>query len=145
MKNDRGFTLIETILTLSIIMILFGLPTFIANKTYEKVQNMLFFEAFQSHLFATQSYALLANKKTSLDILKTGTVHYQVLFDANGIVNQELSIPKTLKVDKNNSIHYAARTGRPSSFKTIHFKGLDKSYTFKFQMGSGRYIYEESE
>ncbi|CRH23313.1 conserved hypothetical protein [Carnobacterium maltaromaticum] len=46
---------------------------------------------------------------------------------------------------KNNSIRYAAKTGRPSSFKTIKFKSLDKSYTFKFQMGSGRYIFEENE
>lgn len=37
MINARGFTLIETILILSIIMVLFGLPTVIANKTYEKV------------------------------------------------------------------------------------------------------------
>lgn len=65
MINARGFTLIETILILSIIMVLFGLPTVIANKTYEKVQKMLFFEAFQSHLLATQNYALLANKNES--------------------------------------------------------------------------------
>lgn len=145
MINARGFTLIETILILSIIMVLFGLPTVIANKTYEKVQKMLFFEAFQSHLLATQNYALLAKKKTSLTIFKSGTVRYQVLSEAKGVVNQELTIPKSLTVDNNNSIRYAAKTGRPSSFKTIKFKSLDKSYTFKFQMGSGRYIFEESE
>lgn len=68
-----------------------------------------------------------------------------MLSEAKGVVNQELTIPKSLTVDKNNSIRYVAKTGRPSSFKTIKFKSLDKSYTFKFQMGSGRYIFEENE
>ncbi|MGX7417447.1 prepilin-type N-terminal cleavage/methylation domain-containing protein [Carnobacterium gallinarum] len=72
--NNRGFTLLETLLTLFVVVMLVGLPSFIGSQVLEKMESILFLEDFQSHLLAIQNYALLMNEKTEMKIQKSGEV-----------------------------------------------------------------------
>lgn len=142
-ESNHGFTVLESLLVLSFSLVLIGLPTIITQSVYEQLESTLFLESFQSRLNAMQNYALLMNQKTTIAITQSKAIDFEVPAIKDSSFNTKLLFPKNMQTMKSYTIHYKKGTGRPTTIQTIIFKDNQKTYYFKFQMGSGRYIYEE--
>ncbi|WP_445490473.1 competence type IV pilus minor pilin ComGD [Niallia sp. 03133] len=142
--NQRGFTLIEMFVSLSVFMILVSISFLLFNPQHVIVKEKNFFTTLQSDLFYAQSYALSHQMKLSVYFYPKEK-HYSIrgdmetglivdrYYDKNVIINDDLK-PISFFIVANGNV---------TKFATYYISIEKKKYTFTVQIGEGRFYVTE--
>lgn len=124
----KAFTLLETLLSLSVMsFIILGLSVPV-TKSYQKVEEHLFFSHFE-HLYRhQQKLAILQQKQRVLDISST-----KIVTEGNS-----LTVPKSITVNHPYPL-VIDQVGGNHSLAKIIFDMTDRCFKYQFYLGSGNY------
>ncbi len=139
-KNSDGFTLVELLLVLSVIMLLMVFPIIQVRKIEEGQKLMLFLQMLQNDIF-------LAQRNAAVHQLPTRIIFYNGCY----VIEDNLLNPPILKrtYDSEVIITYLSlkaplrfnSDGNISSSGTISITYKNSKYIVTFYLGSGRFTY----
>lgn len=142
MKNKRGYTLIESLLILTIVLVAAAFPILAIEEVQQQMIVHQFFASFEKRISAAQKAAIVNQQQTSFELTSD---QRQLFFDVPAYFDHHwnyLQIPSELVVQRAERIVFAANTGNESSLRAYRFYWPRKNQviTYQFQMGGGRYI-----
>ena len=145
--KSHAFTLLELLISLSILIILLWLvpPTIVDfGETY---QERVFIKQFENDLKLVQASAQATGKYSTVTINTPNKNYYQLSCPGNEHLNVVREIPKNISTSGIPIVEYKGETGNITTFKEfskITFNGKKYSYQFTFQLGGGRYYVKVS-
>ena len=143
----HAFTLVELLVTFSILIILLWLvPPAIVNfgETY---QERVFIKQFENDLKLVQVSAQATGNISTVEINTPSQNYYRLSCPGNESLNANREIPKSISTTNIPFIRFKGETGNITTFNEfpeITFNGKKYSYKFRFQLGGGRYYVEVS-
>lgn len=148
-KNEEGFTLIETLITLFITSVFFLMPILAFDQVIENMKVALFFRELSSNITLMQNHAILSGKKTVIEFVPQENIirfkEYDVDESANHPINRELYLEEgiyELQSPSYRQIIFHGETGNIAvsnhRWRTAFITG-NGSYELVFQLGSGRF------
>lgn len=140
-KNEKGFTLIEMLLVLSIVMVFLVFPTIQTEKIENSQKVKLFIQMFQNDIFLAQKNATISQIPTTIQFYKDKYEVYDNFLNPSivtrpfdkGIKITFLSLTPPLRFNSDGNI---SNSGKIS----ISYKGIE--YIVTFYLGSGRFSYD---
>ena len=143
----HAFTLVELLVTFSILIILLWLvPPAIVNfgETY---QERVFIKQFENDLKLVQASAQATGNISTVEINTPSQNYYRLSCPGNESLNANREIPKSISTTNIPFIRFKGETGNITTFNEfpeITFNGKKYSYKFRFQLGGGRYYVKVS-
>ncbi|WP_391116051.1 competence type IV pilus minor pilin ComGD [Psychrobacillus sp. L3] len=139
--NERGFTLIEMLLVLSIVMVMTSSIIFVATSKLEEMEEKRFFKQFQLDVQRLQSIAIGEQKYTYISFKENGSKY--IAKSAN-VELFEYGMPIGVRLSRDSSLKDITfhPNGSVKEFGTLLFdtkKGLKKVTLY---IGRGRMNYE---
>lgn len=143
MKED-GFTLIETLLVLSILMIIITFPQAQTKGVQEDMETALFIESFRSSITLMQSHAIMNHQRTIIDTKpENREVHFRVHGVRNHPLEHRLSLPDSISFRGSAmSFVFLPGSGTQAQLSPCRMQTKDGLLTLSFKMGSGRFAFE---
>lgn len=141
-KKDSGFTLIETLLVLSVVSLFLVLPTIHFNYLTRKSETALFFESFQSSVTLVQNYAVLNDVWTVVTFRSSWKeIGFRVSGESDHPIEHIITIPDHIQL-LNTSVEFrfSKKSGNIGHYETIKFKTPEGNVEYVFQLGSGRFV-----
>ena len=137
-RSIRGFTLVETLMTLFVTTSFTLLPILSIAQVQEKVEIEQFFARLEKRILASQQAAITGMLPSEIRINDT-SVYFRTLV-STGIDWSLLTIPKELVYTGTSKLIFAMNSGNNSSLSKMNFywKEKKKTISYQFQMGSGR-------
>lgn len=124
----KGFTLFESLLTLSVIAFLTLILSGTAQFAFQTVQEQVFLWEFESLYQESQQLAAAS--------------HHEVVLEMNAVAMtngyQKLAVPKTVQVQDEQHIVFSENGGN-SSLAKVRFELSRKTVVYQLYLGSGRY------
>ncbi|MCC5889655.1 MAG: hypothetical protein JJU01_03730 [Alkalibacterium sp.] len=140
-RDEAGVTFIESIMVLSIVSFIIGLPAVQLNHIRKQSETQLFFDSLSASITLIQNYAVLNNEWTSMEYRPSrGTIHFRVVGNSSHPINHVLTVPEHMKIlSTANEIRYVRRSGTISNPHTLAFQTINGKVECVFQIGSGRF------
>ncbi len=141
-KMEKGFSLLETLLALSITLSLLLLPSAYVSKHVDHIQEELFFKRFQSHYEMAQNHAILTGDNVRIFFNKGNrNINFEYTANPNHFIGERLYYPDSISQKTDTyTFRILGHTGSLSSFKTTRYQVGDENVEIAFQMGKGKYI-----
>ena len=145
--KSHAFTLVELLVSFSILIILLWLvpPTIVDfGETY---QEKVFIKQFENDLKLVQASAQATGKNSTVEINYPRENYYHLSCPGNESLNADREIPKSISTTNIPLIRFKGETGNITTFNKVSqvtFNGKKYSYKFTFQLGGGRYYVEVS-
>ncbi len=145
--KSHAFTLVELLVSLSILIILLWLVPPTTVDFGEMYQERVFIKQFENDLKLVQASAQATGKYSTVTINTPNKNYYQLSSPGNEHLNVVREIPKSISTSGIPIVEYKGETGNITTFKefsNITFNGKKYSYQFTFQLGGGRYYVKVS-
>lgn len=142
-NNQSGFTLIESLIVLSVFMLIASLSLIFLKPHYQFLEKERFLSLFTSDILYSQQYAISNQTRLTVYIQPTERLIYvQRQYTFEYIVKRE--IPSSIKIEKGS---LGSRTisfdilpdGGTTDFGTFFFIVGKERYKVVFQIGAGRF------
>ena len=143
----HAFTLVELLVTFSILIILLWLVPPAVVDFGETYQERVFIKRFENDLKLVQASAQATGKSSTVEINTPSKNYYQLSCLGNESLNAVREIPKSISTTNIPFIQFKGETGNLTTFNKVSqitFNGKKYSYHFIFQLGGGRYYVEVS-
>lgn len=143
----HAFTLVELLVSLSILLILLWLVPPAIVDFGETYQERVFMKQFENDLKLVQASAQATGNNSSVEIYSSSEKYYRLNCPGNENLNVVREIPKSISTTNIPFIQFKGETGNLTTFNKypqITFNGKKYSYQFRFQLGGGRYYVEVS-
>lgn len=127
--NENGFTLIESLLVLSIFLIITSVTAFSMKPQYEMIESKAFINQLQADLFYGQQYAISHQHELTVMIIPDQHYYY---------VRNSITWPPFVLRYYSNNVKVSQGT-LPLTFKFNASGFVNKSGYFKIQCGSKHY------
>lgn len=139
-KEARGFTLVESLITLFVVTSFTLLPTLSTIRLQDKIEIEQFFASLEKRILASQQAAITGMLPSDMQITDS-SIYFRTLV-STGIDWSLLIIPKELVYTGTSKLVFSMNSGNNSSLSKMSFYWKEKKETisYQFQMGSGRYI-----
>ena len=147
-KQEKGFTLVETLITLLITSLLILLPSLSISKMTRSIEIDLFFRELSSHITMMQNHAILSNETTKVEFSpKMNIIRFKVN-NGYGLVHPldgEISLDgRGCKFygEEFQAVEFKKNTGNISvlaGYWRIKFETNKGLYELVFKLGSGRF------
>lgn len=139
-KEARGFTLVESLITLFVVTSFTLLPTLSTIRLQDKIEIEQFFASLEKRILASQQAAITGMLPSDMQITAS-SIYFRTLV-STGIDWSLLIIPKELVYTGTSKLVFSMNSGNNSSLSKMSFYWKEKKETisYQFQMGSGRYI-----
>ncbi|WP_428909101.1 competence type IV pilus minor pilin ComGD [Niallia sp. Krafla_26] len=144
MKNNQfGFTLIETLIVLSVFLLIASLSLFFLKPHYDFIEKERFVSLFTSDILYAQQYAISTQKGLYVFIEPNQRMYYvEEKYSQNYVVKREL--PASIKLERGSlgvrTINFEILPdGGVTDFGTFFFIIGKKRYKVVFQIGAGRF------
>ena len=147
MMKSHAFTLVELLVSFTILIILLWLVPPAIVDFGETYQERVFIKQFENDLKLVQASAQATGKYSYLEINNPDNNFYQLNCPGNENLNVVREIPKSISITGIPIVEYKGGTGNITTFKEfskITFNGKKYSYKFTFQLGGGRYYVKVS-
>ena len=147
MMKSHAFTLVELLVSFSILIILLWLVPPAIVDFGETYQERVFIKQFENDLKLVQASAQATGKYSYLEINNPDNNFYQLNCPGNENLNVVREIPKSISITGIPIVEYKGETGNITTFKEfskITFNGKKYSYKFTFQLGGRRYYVKVS-
>jgi len=142
LNNQDGFTMVESLIVLVVIVLFAQLSIVSIGKFYQRVEKNLFFDQLKTDIYYAKARAI--NEKSSMifeffpQLNKYEVYMYQ---DEQRIVRE---FPDKVRIKRTNLQRiYFRETGTMSSFGTVTFDYDGKEIKLIFNIGQGRFYVEE--
>ena len=143
----HAFTLVELLVTFSILIILLWLVPPAVVDFGETYQERVFIKQFENDLKLVQASAQATGKSSTVEINTPSKNYYRLSCLGNESLNAVREIPKSISTTNIPFIQFKGETGNLTTFNKVSqitFNGKKYSYQFTFQLGGGRYYVEVS-
>ncbi|WHY65697.1 competence type IV pilus minor pilin ComGD [Neobacillus sp. SuZ13] len=141
MKNDQnGFTLIESLLVLSIFMIISSITVFSLKPQHSVLEDEAFLTQLKADLYYSQQYAISHQHEVSVVILPAQYKYYMLL---------RPELPPIVMRNYSKNINLATSTlplyfkflndGNVNQFGTLLIQTNNKTYQMTVLIGKGRF------
>jgi competence protein ComGD len=139
-KTERGFTLIEVLLVLSIFLIVSSIALFTVKPHYQFIEKTLFFTCLKDDLYYAQQYAISHQRPVHVYFL--ADEHRYIVNDhLNEKMIVERSYSKLIKVQE-GSLKLSFKftfDGKIDRFGSIYITIGKDIYRMTFLLGEGRF------
>lgn len=145
MYNQKGFTLIESLLVLSVFLIISSVTAFSLKPQYMMIDDQSFFTQLKADLFYAQQYAISHQCEVNVIFSET-QFKYQVFIRYDLPVLVERNYSKNMTVYGGSLPLYFRflPSGNASKFGSFFIKTKDKLFRMTILIGEGRfYVVEE--
>ena len=142
-----AFTLVELLVSFSILIILLWLVPPAVVDFGETYQERVFIKQFENDLKLVQANAQATGNSSTVEINTPSKNYYRLSCPGNESLNADREIPKSISTTNIPLIRFKGETGNLTTFgeyPKIKFNGKKYSYQFTFQLGGGRYYVEVS-
>ncbi|OTN77760.1 hypothetical protein A5886_002861 [Enterococcus sp. 8G7_MSG3316] len=138
----KGFTLIESLLALSVVSVFILLPVLAIDNYQKQIEVVGFCGRLEKGLYTAQQTAIIDQRQTRV-AYTSGTdaaVHFQSTITGE-LRLSSIEVPEPLEVRSFPTILFNSSSGNNSSFPRIilYWPEKDQTITYKFLFGSGRY------
>ncbi|TDL77171.1 type II secretion system protein [Rhodococcus qingshengii] len=142
-NNQNGFTLIESLIVLSIFLIISSITVFSIKPQYQIATNKSFISQLKADLYYGQQYAI-ANQTEVRVIFIENEHSYVIAAGANSIVERNYS-PKITVGQGTIQLYFKYNpNGNVDRFGTIFIRTPQEDYKLTLLIGKGRfYVLEE--
>ncbi|WP_429950473.1 competence type IV pilus minor pilin ComGD [Enterococcus sp. AZ101] len=143
MKNMKGFTLIESLLVLSICITFILLPTLAIKKWKQVLSAEQFLSSFEKRLLFTQQMAIVNRLDTQIIFYEQNqSFNFLIPRDGRKAEKTVLEIPTVLRATGPPKIIFKKGSGNNGNLSKFSFSWSEKEQLieFQFQLGSGRYV-----
>ena len=143
----HAFTLVELLVSFSILIILLWLVPPAVVDFGETYQERVFIKQFENDLKLVQANAQATGNSSTVEINTPSKNYYRLSCPGNESLNADREIPKSISTTNIPFIRFKGETGNLTTFgeyPKIKFNGKKYSYQFTFQLGRGRYYVEVS-
>jgi len=145
--KSHAFTLVELLVSFSILIILLWLVPPAIVDFGETYQEKIFIKQFENDLKLVQASAQATGKNSTVEINYPRENYYRLSCPGNESLNAYRIIPKSISTTNIPLIQFKGETGNLTTFNKVPqvtFNGKKYSYHFTFQLGGGRYYVEVS-
>ena len=145
--KSHAFTLVELLVSLSILIVLLWLVPPAVVDFGETYQERVFIKQFENDLKLVQANAQATGNSSTVEINTPSKNYYQLSCLGNESLNAVREIPKSISTTNIPFIQFKGETGNLTTFNKVSqitFNGKKYSYHFTFQLGGGRYYVEVS-
>jgi competence protein ComGD len=142
--TEKGFTLIESLLVLSIILVISSITVFFVKPQYEKKESEAFLSQFEADLFYGQQYAISHQLEVTVNI--SSDQHYYYMrtgFNVPPIVMRTYSSAVTVSPGSLPLNFKFTPSGTVSKFGTLIIQCGSKQFEMTFLIGKGRFYVVE--
>ena len=143
----HAFTLVELLVSLSILIVLLWLVPPAVVDFGETYQERVFIKKFENDWKLVQANAQATGNSSTVEINTPSKNYYRLSCPGNESLNADREIPKSISTTNIPLIRFKGETGNLTTFgeyPKIKFNGKKYSYQFTFQLGGGRYYVEVS-
>ena len=143
----HAFTLVELLVSFSILIILLWLVPPAVVDFGETYQERVFIKQFENDLKLVQANAQATGNSSTVEINTPSKNYYRLSCPGNESLNADREIPKSISTTNIPFIRFKGETGNLTTFgeyPKIKFNGKKYSYQFTFQLGGGRSYVEVS-
>ncbi|WP_049663160.1 competence type IV pilus minor pilin ComGD [Bacillus sp. FJAT-27231] len=143
-KEERGFTLMETMVVLTIIIVLLSIAVLPFPKLAAHFEKEQFLNQLQADLFFAQSYAIARQEKVEVKFFYTENCYTirSLTSTANFLVQRNM--PDTIRyMDGSLTILSFLPNGNTNNFGTVRFRYGSRYISLVFQIGKGRFYVTE--
>jgi competence protein ComGD len=143
-NNQNGFTLIESLLVLSIFMIISSITVFSLKPQHSVLEDEAFLTQLKADLYYSQQYAISHQHEVSVVILPTQYKYYMLL---------RTDLPPILMRNYSKNIYLAEGSiplyfkflndGNVNQFGTFLIQTKNKTYQMTVLIGKGRFYVKE--
>ena len=139
MRNDRGFTLLESMLALSVLTVATFFSFQLLQALHQETTETLFIRHLQRELMVLQMQAKAENKNVTLSFFST---YYE---KRDGDTMTRYDYPENIRYMNTSNIQTISMNpkGNIRKFGTLYFKSGLKTYRLRLQIGKGRLLYDE--
>ncbi|MBF0780554.1 MULTISPECIES: competence type IV pilus minor pilin ComGD [unclassified Granulicatella] len=134
-QNRQGYTLIETLVVLSIVVLLGIFTIQVPKYVREEVETELFVQTIKQQLYLAQQYALISGQEV------TCTINQQSVFSTVPHA-KPISVPEHIHVNAVN-YRFAAFSGHAIQFQNAILKDKHYMYIVHVQFGKGVFWIEK--
>jgi len=141
MKSESGFTLIEMLIVLVMIMVLTILIVPNMFKMIQKYETNAFFKQLNSDILYIQNETMSQAKEYRI-VLQANQQYYYIINFENKIV-KEVKVPEGINYSNvQTTIKFNVR-GSIFNPRTIYFNDKETAYKLVLPLGKGRHYIEE--
>lgn len=144
MIGSKGFTLIESLLVLSVFMILTSVTVFYVKPQYNRTEKEEFMAMLQSDLMYAQQYAISHQHELTVNLL--GGEHYYYIRDRVDLpMVAERTFANNIKILTGSFSLYFKITpgGNVNKFGSFYVQIGDRKYQVTLMIGKGRFYVSE--
>ncbi|NWQ40009.1 type II secretion system protein [Bacillus sp. EB106-08-02-XG196] len=141
--NQNGFTLIESLIVLSIFLIISSITVFSIKPQYQIATTKSFISQLKADLFYGQQYAIANQTEVSVIFIENEHT-YVIAAGVNSIVERNYSPRVTVGQGTIPLYFKYNRNGNVDRFGTIFIRTPQEDYKLTLLIGKGRfYVLEE--
>ena len=139
MHAPRGFTLIESLVALSVLSLFASLPLITAPKIQEDLEVYYFLNQFENNILLTQQAAVFSTQRTTIKREYDQPNVIEFLLEEGEKVAQ--FVPEALTVIHFPRVFFSLATGDIQNQEKVIFSWPKKKQkiTYEFLFGKGRY------
>ncbi|MBP3041135.1 type II secretion system protein [Bacillaceae bacterium Marseille-Q3522] len=144
MKNEQGFTLSESLIVLSIVLLIASVSVMQIKIQTEQIEAQIFFTQLKGDILYAQQYAISHRKTVYMQI--HAKEHYYVCqagFSGKKLTKRYYS--ENISIQRATmplSFSFSA-SGNINTFGILYLTIHDEAYNIIFQLGKGRFYYEK--
>lgn len=140
-KNQKGFTLVETLVVLSLIWIFILIPVIPFQSIQEETETKQFFKELEATMTLFQNHAILNGETTRFETRPAaGEIAFRVVTDRNHPMNDNLKIPEHIELVSASRVYrFISGSGNQGNLNPIRFKTDSELIVVQFSLGSGRF------
>lgn len=143
MGNMKGFTLIESLLVLSICTAFMLLPTLAIKKWKQVLEVERFLSSFEKRILLTQQMAIVNMLDTQMVFYEQDQqIQFIIPENRSKLEDMVLEVPAVLRATGPRKIIFKKGSGNNGNLSKFSFSWIEKNQLieFQFQLGSGRYV-----
>ncbi|MDQ0156403.1 competence type IV pilus minor pilin ComGD [Robertmurraya andreesenii] len=138
-RNEKGFTLIESLIVLSIFLLIISLSSLLLRTQSIQLEKQLFFTQLKADLLYAQQHAITSQKLVSVNFVIPEKFYYIRKQNGEILIKREYSDKITVSEGSQKLFFRYHSNGNISSFGSIYFYIDGERYQMTFQLGRGRF------
>ncbi|MER2063316.1 MAG: competence type IV pilus minor pilin ComGD [Alkalibacterium sp.] len=146
-NNDEGFTLIESLLVLSVVSLLAAFPVMHFTQIKKETETQMFFEALRSGITLIQTEAVVNDHWTNMEVRPANRlIRFRVTRKENSEhpANHILYLPESVSLyGTTKEYTFSKSSGNLGNINELNFNTIHGRVTVSFQMGSGRFVIKQ--
>lgn len=144
LRSSDGFTLLESLIVISVVSIVLLFGVFSLNPIMELMQKRMFISQLESDLYYAQSHAINRKERVSI-IFSRSDNRYSATGESSGILfNRGLQHSVKISGGSLNQLRlHITPEGTINNFGSVIFDLNNQTIELNFHIGRGRFVVKE--